>query len=313
MIPSSSRLFQCAALLVTLLGADASFAQSAIADPTLASELNLTSTLPDSPSFSTSLDSSLKVPAQAQSAPPQNETPQERKARERQEADRQIKAEEKQRIGGIIPNFNVSMGGPFVPLSPRQKLSLSFHTIIDPYSFGLALIVGGGFGEIEDDHTGYGHGPEGYFLRSAASYADNVNGNLIGNALLPIVLHQDPRYFRKGQGPLVKRIVYSALTTFICKGDNGKDQFNLSNVAGNFVSGAISNAYYPDDERGVGLTLTNALVVTLEGMVGAQLLEFSPDIANYVQNRREKRRMLIQQKIDASAAANMATPPATKP
>ncbi len=312
---SYSRLFQCATLLAAMVVARASFSQSSLASPTSDSNVNVSSTLPDSPSFSSSVDQNptpATTQAQAPATPPANETPEQKKAREdREEAEREVKEQLKQRIGGVMPDFTVVMNGvQTVPLTPRQKFVISFHTIIDPYTIGLAAFVGGGYGELTDDHTGYGHGPAGYFKRTAASYADNVIGNVIGNAMLPIVLHQDPRYFRKGSGSIKSRIVYSALTTFICHSDAGKLQFNTSNVLGNFISGAISNAYYPDDERGFGLTMSNATVVTLEGMLGAQLLEFSPDITEYIHKRREHHRMVLQQKIDANAAAKMANPPA---
>ena len=218
-----------------------------------------------------------------------------------------------------MPLFNVVLNGQAVPLTPGQKFNLSFHTIIDPYTIGLAFIVGGGFGELTDSHTGYGHGTEGFFKRVGASYLDNVDGNLIGNAFLPIVLHQDPRYYRKGTGSVKSRIIYSALTTFICHGDNGKLQFNTSNVAGNFISGAISNAYYPSNERGVGLTLENGLVVTLEGMAGAQILEFSPDLSAYLQRRRERHRQMLEDQAAKAGAAPVipvapdALPPSTSP
>ena len=105
------------------------------------------------------------------------------------------------------------------------------------------------------------------------------------------------------------RIIYSALTTFICHGDNGKLQFNTSNVAGNFISGAISNAYYPSNDRGVGLTLENGLVVTLEGMAGAQILEFSPDLTSYLRRRRERRQQLQNQAAPAGALPAAAPSP----
>ena len=101
-----------------------------------------TGALPDSPSAQVSLSK------------------QEKEKARREEADRELKAEEKQRIGGVVPNFNVVLGGHAVPLQPRQKFSLAMHTIIDPYTIGLA-VLGGGYGEITDDHTGYGHGPGG--------------------------------------------------------------------------------------------------------------------------------------------------------
>jgi hypothetical protein len=258
-------------------------------------------TLPDAPSAVQQANQQTTTP------PPANETDAQRKAREqREEADREVRTQKKQRAGGVLPLFNVVISGQTVPLTPKQKFDLSFHTIIDPYTFGLAVVFGGGLGELEDSHTGYGHGPSGLFKRIGASYADNAIGNVIGNATLPVLLHQDPRYYRKGTGSVKSRIIYSALTTFICFGDNGKKQFNTSNVAGNFISGAISNAYYPSDERGLALTLENGSLVTAEGMLGAQLLEFSPDFSQYMQRRR-------QRKLAAKAAAAGTAQPAPTP
>ena len=278
------------------------FAQVPVVPAALAPP-ELVAGLPDAPSSSGLRQQTPGSPAQSVPAPA-GETEAQKKAREqREEAEREVKAEEKQRAVGVLPLFNVVMNGQAVPLTPAQKFDLSFHTIIDPYTIGLAFVVGGGFGELTDSHTGYGHGPAGFFKRVGASYLDNVDGNLIGNAFLPVVLHQDPRYYRKGSGSVKSRILYSALTTFICHGDNGKLQFNTSNVAGNFISGAISNAYYPSNERGVGLTLENGLVVTLEGMAGAQILEFSPDLSAYLRRRRERHRQLRE---DQAAKAGTA-------
>ncbi|WP_263416402.1 hypothetical protein [Terriglobus albidus] len=239
--------------------------------------------LPDSPS-------ARFIQSQSSSAPAESQMDADRRAREQQEqAAREVKEEEKQRIGGVLPNFNVVLNGHAAPISTSQKFNLAFHSITDPATIGLA-VVAGGYGEYSDNHTGYGHGPAGYFKRFGAAYADNANGTLIGNAILPSLLHQDPRYYRKGDGSIASRIVYSALTTFICHGDNGRRQFNVSNVLGNFIAGGISNAYYPSDERGAALTIENASIVTVEGMIGAQLLEFSPDLTAYFQRKRQARR-----------------------
>ncbi len=256
--------------------------------------------LPNDPSA----QQQVAAPAQQTSTPQPNETPEQKKAREQAEAEREVKAQEKQRAGGVLPLFNVVISGQTVPLTPKQKFDLSFHTIIDPYTFGLAIVFGGGLGELEDSHQGYHHGPEGLFKRIGASYADNAIGNVIGNATLPVLLHQDPRYYRKGTGSVKSRIIYSALTTFICFGDNGHKQFNVSNVLGNFISGGISNAYYPSDERGIGLTLENGSLVTAEGMLGAQLLEFSPDFSQYMA-RRKARKLAAK----AAAQGQSAAPP----
>jgi len=198
-----------------------------------------------------------------------------------------LKKEEHQRIVGVVPNFNVSYNFKAPPLTKMQKLSLTMHTNLDPVVFATAAFAAGR-DEVFDDFQGYGWGPEGYFKRWGAEYADTFDGNLIGNALLPIVLHQDPRYFRMGTGSIKKRILYSISTTFVCRGDNGKRQPNVSNILGNFIAGGISNAYYPSSDRGVGLTFQNAITVTAEGSLGGLFDEFWPDISHRLFKKHPK-------------------------
>lgn len=225
---------------------------------------------------------SSKAPATNESSPTTEQT----RERQRQQAQRDLQTEEKQRLLGIMPQFQTVMGGKAVPLTAGQKWQLASHTAIDPFYIGYAFIIGGGYSELQDSHQGYGWGPGGYFKRVGANYADNIDGALIGNGLLPILLHQDPRYFRLGTGSFGRRFLHAALSTVVCLGDNGHRQANVSNVLGNFVSGAISNAYYPANERGVSLTLENGAEVTALGAVGGQLLEFGPDINRLLHRHR---------------------------
>ncbi len=219
------------------------------------------------------------------------------------EAERQLKLEERQHLLGVVPNFNVVLNGQALPINGRQKWDLALHEAVNPFYFGWAFVIGGGYSELVDSNSGYGWGPSGYFKRVGANYADNVNGELIGNALLPQLLHQDPRYFRKGTGPIKGRIWVAALSTVECRGDNGKTQFNVSNVLGNYISGAISNAYYPASQRGVALTLENGTEVTLFGALGGQLYEFAPDLIRIVFHRHPK----------ATPTATPVAPAATTP
>jgi hypothetical protein len=188
--------------------------------------------------------------------------------------------------------FNTTANQHAVPLSRTQKMRLAFRSAIDPWQFGLAL-VDAGIGQAQDSYAGYGQGMAGYAKRFGAAYVDAFDGGMIGNGLLPALLHQDPRYFQMGPGTpeapnrASKRFGHAALSTVICRGDNGRRQFNLSNVLGNFIAGGISNAYYPDSDRGAGLTVTRALTVTAEGIVGAELLEFWPDIQKKFFRKRD--------------------------
>jgi len=197
-----------------------------------------------------------------------------------QKAEEEVKEQEHQRMAGIVPSFNVTYHSDAVSLSTAEKFRLELHSAIDPYTFGIAAIVAG-LGEANDDNPAAGWGPGGYAIRAAAAYGDNVIGNTLGNAVLPSLLHQDPRYYRLGHGSARHRILYAAATSFICKHDDtGKWEPNYSNVLGNMIAGEISSFYTPGGDPGkVGPAIQTGLTVTFEGMFGATLEEFWPDIS----------------------------------
>jgi hypothetical protein len=178
-----------------------------------------------------------------------------------------------------VPAFNVTYHSDAVSMTSGQKMRLAFRSSIDPVTF-IGGLMGAGFKELKDEDTGFGWGPEGFGKRAGAAYLDAFDGTMIGNGILPSILHQDPRFFRMGHGSIKRRLLYSAATSFICKHDNtGKWEPNYSNVAGNIVSGAISNLYYPSSNSGIGQTFGNGMLVTAEGTIAAVFDEFWPDLS----------------------------------
>jgi hypothetical protein len=189
-------------------------------------------------------------------------------------AEEQVSLEEKQRVLGVFPNFYVSYVWDAVPLSSGQKFRLAWRTAYDPVSIAIPAIIAG-VEQSQNTFDGYGQGTAGYFKRFGASYGDGFIGNMIGNAILPSVFHQDPRYFYKGTGTIRSRALYAMSTAFICKGDNGHWQPNYSFILGNFASAGLSNLYYPaTDRNGAGLTITNALIDTASGAASSLIQEF---------------------------------------
>lgn len=199
-----------------------------------------------------------------------------------------LKQEERQRILGVVPNFNtVESAANVPPLSARQKFHLMYRSSIDPFVFVADGFVAG-IGQARDSNPGFGQGAEGYFKRFGAAYADTVDGSLWGNAILPSLLKEDPRYFRMGAGSFRHRFLYAASTTVWCRRDNGTWGPSYANVLGNFISGGISNAYYPAEDRGFEQTIDGALTVTAEGAIGAEFVEFWPDISRRLFKKRRQ-------------------------
>ena len=248
--------------------------------------------LPDAPSPqqpptpASSTDSSSSTPSPGTQAPTSTQAPPEKTQRDL--AEEQLKQEKKQRIG-VLPNFNASYINNAVPLTPSQKFRLMFSTEKDPATFGFSMLVAL-IGQAEGSHPAYGGGIGGYGKRFGQNYADTFDGAFWGNAVLPSLWHQDPRYFRLGHGPAMHRILYALSTNVRAKHDvTGKWEPNYSNLVGNLISGGISNIYLPANERGVGSTFEGAFLVTAEGGVGSMLEEFWPDFIHYLQRRKQRK------------------------
>lgn len=187
-------------------------------------------------------------------------------------AGEQLKLEEKQRVLGVIPNFYVSYDHNAAALTTKMKYTLVMKTVLDPVTiFGTAALAG--FDQAADTPN-YVQGAKGYGERFGAVYTDGFTDILIGGAVLPSLLHQDPRYFYQGTGTKKSRIIHALASPFICRGDNGRWQLNYSSVGGDLASGAISNLYYPASNRGVGLVFSNALITTGGRMLNGLLQEF---------------------------------------
>jgi Carboxypeptidase regulatory-like domain len=172
----------------------------------------------------------------------------------------QVKAEEQQRIFGFIPNFYVVYDHNAAPLTTKLKFKLAVKVIFDP----VTVIGVAGFAGINQaaDNPNYGQGAKGYAERFGAGYADGFTDIMVGGAILPSLLHQDPRYFYQGTGTNKSRALHALSFPFVCRGDNGRLQPNYSTLGGDLASAAIANAYYPASNRGVNLLLGNFFIYT---------------------------------------------------
>lgn len=170
----------------------------------------------------------------------------------------QVKAEERQRIGGILPNYFVVYDANPAPLTKRLKFQLGWRSVVDPAGIAFVGAVAG-FEQAGNSFADYKQGAKGYGKRLGAGMADMTVGTMLTGAVLPVVFRQDPRYFYRGTGSSPRRAWYALRTTVIAKGDNGRWQPAYANVLGSFGAGAVSNLYYPPKERGGMLVVQNGL------------------------------------------------------
>jgi hypothetical protein len=207
---------------------------------------------------------------------------------------------------GVMATFNTTRNKNALPLSPGQKFQLFFKSETDPWPFLLSSVVAG-IGQADDSYPEWGQGAQGYGKRIGAAYTDAFIGNFFGNAVLPIVLHEDPRYYQKGTGSFTSRALWAASSSVWCKRDKGGWGPNYANVGGNLIGAAVARVYYPASERTVSNTITDGLTVSAEGVVGAEIIEFWPDIARHYKRKHDEK-LARQAALHDAQSAPQSTP-----
>ncbi len=207
-------------------------------------------------------------------------------------ADQQVKSKDPEpaaapdkRAYGILPNYRTVNGTEGVePLTARRKFWIASK---DSFDYPIYFISGAfaAISQIENTNPSFGQGLKGYTMRYAAGYGDQLIGNMMTEGVFPSLLHEDMRYFRRGTGGKLARTYYALTRILVTRTDAGGNRFNFSEVVGNSVATAISNAYNPDTRNAsenlekLGLQLgTDALSNVLK--------EFWPDVKRKLQQRR---------------------------
>jgi hypothetical protein len=181
------------------------------------------------------------------------------------------------RVLGVLPNYRTANPySVYKPLTNKQKMTIA---VKDSFDYPL-YFLGGAFalqGQISNDDPSYGQGLKGFAKRYAADYGDQMIGNMMTEGIFPVILHQDPRYFRMAQGSVGKRTWYALTRVFVAHDDNGKLDFNYSEWVGNAAGVAISQSYHFDDRN--ARSAAEKLVTQCGVDAFSQVLkEFWPDV-----------------------------------
>jgi hypothetical protein len=155
--------------------------------------------------------------------------------------------QESKRILWIVPNYRTSPSlKNYTPLTAAEKFKVASQDAFDPGTMALAALFAGE-SQLTNQNQSFGQGTAGYARYLGTAYADFVIGDYMTEAFFPTMLHQDPRYFRRGTGSGWSRLGYAMGQIFWTHTDSGGTQFNYSEVVGNSAAVAISNSYYADN------------------------------------------------------------------
>jgi hypothetical protein len=181
-------------------------------------------------------------------------------------------------IFGVIPNNRTWPSlKDYTPLTAREKFRLAQEDSFDRGTVILAAALAGE-GQLTNANPSYGQGGEGYARYFGASYGNLVIGNYMTEAIYPALLHQDPRYFRRGVGSTWSRMGYAIGQIFWTHTDSDRTQFNYSEILGNSTAVAISNAYYAANRSAIDSGTKLGMQIGVD-MASNVLKEFWPDVS----------------------------------
>jgi len=181
------------------------------------------------------------------------------------------------RIFGLIPNHGTTSAlEEYKPVTVLQKFQIAFKDSTDPGTFAMAAAVAA-IAQVRGSNPSYGQEFGGYSHYVATQYADYAISDFMREGIFPSLLHQDPRYFRRGTGSGRSRLVYAARQAFWTRSDSGRMGFNYSQTLGSATAVAISAAYSPETRD------VRRAVCAFEMQIGAHVAsnvmkEFWPDL-----------------------------------
>lgn len=186
---------------------------------------------------------------------------------------------ESHRMFGVLPNYStVETATDALAITPKQTFKTAAQNSFDPFVFPLVGVT-----------VAFGQGGAGdYRRRYGTALADNAIGNMMTSAVVPTLLHQDPRYYESGKGGVLRRTGYALSRTLVTRARSGTAQFNFSEIAGNLTAASISNVYYARGDRSVSATLTRWGAQVMWDALSNELKEFWPDVRTFMRSRRSR-------------------------
>jgi hypothetical protein len=187
----------------------------------------------------------------------------------------------KNRLFYALPNFlTVENAGNVPPLTTAQKFWLTTRDSFDPVEFGWYAALAG-IAQAENSEPTYGQGALGYAKRYGERFGDGTIQNYMAHAVMPSLLHQDPRYYQLGKGGVWHRLGHAVGFVIITRSDSGTTQFNFSEIIGSGAAAAISTyTYHPQDDRNLGNVISTWGTQVAYDALGFVAKEFWPDIRN---------------------------------
>jgi hypothetical protein len=171
-------------------------------------------------------------------------------------------------------------------LSATDKLLYAGHEQLQPVVFAPALLSAG-WGQLTDANPHYGVDAGGFGERFGSAMLRQATDRISGDGIFAAAFHQDPRYYREGDGTYVHRGLLAVRQTFLRRNDEGAEQVNVSGILGHAAGNYLAMTYYPHVSATVGIASSGFATSVAADMGSKLILEFGPDLLHLVFRRNQ--------------------------
>lgn len=188
-----------------------------------------------------------QTPAKDQAAPAQTPTDKDKDKKSTDpNGQGKVAGTSNDRLFYTLPNFlSIENTAQLPPLTAKQKFAVVARGTFDPVQYPWWAFLSA-ISQADNSEPGYGQGWEAYGKRFGTAAADGIIENFMTAAVLPSILHQDPRFFQSSKGGFLRRSEYAVSRIFVTRTDSGGTQFNYSEIVGSALSASISTySYHP--------------------------------------------------------------------
>jgi hypothetical protein len=161
--------------------------------------------------------------------------------------------------------------------SSMDKMIFSFAEVARPVTL-LAALYSASYEQVFNTDPKYGHDAGAFGEKFGASMLCSASVRVFSDGILASGFHQDPRYYRIGEGSVAHRGLRSAMQALVRRGDDGANQINFSGIGGRAAAAALTATYYPGPST-TAAVVTRTFLISIGTDAGGDLvLEFIPDV-----------------------------------
>lgn len=190
----------------------------------------------------------------------------------------QVRALIKTQMNRVIDGKPYPAVTEWKPLTKRQKFDVFLHSTYSPSTFldaGISVVADRIQGKQNPE---YETGMRGWGQHYGIELATSETDVFFQRFFFPVLLKQDPRYYRNPDLPFFKRALYSMSRVVITRTDSGGETLNTSRFLASATSRALSDLYVPGARQGMR-PLSSCVSFNLLRDAGMNLVhEFWPDL-----------------------------------